>query len=74
MALKPLTAAQKRVIKSLAFAFVATDVEQNVAGFEGFLKSALKSNPSAAQAKRAFNSAVHQVRSEFSEVSKSNGT
>jgi hypothetical protein len=74
MAIKPLTAAQKSVLKSLAFVFVVTEAEQNIKDLKGLKKSAMKSNPLAAQAERAFNKAVKQIYAEYTEAAKSHGT
>ncbi len=62
MAVKPLTATQKKVIASLARALVFGEVEKKVAGWDGFKDHMFKTDPEAAQAERALQSAVERFR------------
>nr|WP_067289844.1 hypothetical protein [Marinobacterium profundum] len=67
MAIKPLSASQKKVIRAFAEAVVVAEIDKNVDGCEGFKEHYLRKRPEVAQAERAFQKAVQQVRKEFAD-------
>ncbi|WP_027853378.1 hypothetical protein [Marinobacterium litorale] len=74
MAVKPLTAAQKKVMASFARWFVYGEVEANVEGMKGFQKHMRKKDPECAQAEREFQKAVRRIREDFlKSMEKENG-
>ena len=65
MAVKSLTAGQKKVIASFARWFVYGEVEAHVEGMKGFQKHMQKKDPESAQAEREFQKAVRRFRMDF---------
>ena len=74
MALKPLSAPQKRALTALARLAIASDMSKKNEGMEGFKDHLLKTDPEAAQAERFFQKAVQRECRVVLEELKHNGS
>lgn len=70
MPVKPLTVAQKTVLRSLTASIMAAEIEANVPAMKGFHKHILREDPLAAQADRAFKKMIEEKFAEYASASK----